>query len=950
MKNIYITIAILILTVALYGDSGEFGVKDAGMGLSGVARAQDATSIYMNPASAGLIRSSCFSAGYSRLAWGIGGAAIERGIGSYVYRRPSLGGAGVSFSILNQDVSYYARIGMTVAPEFFIFKKKIAVGVTGILYQTGYRPSQFVGHESGPDPLFADATQKNAFGISAGFAANPYRDLWIGLAARDINEPNLALQDTVAYGKRPLEIQAGFYYPIHKYFKPNIDLLWRNETINDESFVRLRVGAQARLPKGFRLRAGYDGTGIDAGLTLHSTALFGGMDIDYAFVYPLEKDLAEVGAMSHHFGLSIWGIARKPIMVDLVAEDIEVIDRPIVGIPNLVEGTLKNIGWERTVGFSVTLASRDSIGKWRTIYPVKFLDGVPPDSVVGISWNWQPKELGEYTLRMTVDDDGRSMPLMNGKIDERKEENNVVETVVQIDGVGDFGFKIETRKAYVTRLEYVVEEKPLLPVVFFEPGEAKLDSESVALLDIYAERMGVNPDVELVIEGFFDPSDGVVCTTAAKLEIRRAEAIKASIVGVDESLEKRIRIANTIDCAEPVYRIDPAKTIRDKSSIAAENRRAEMHIEFPSFERIFAEYELAVGESDVPASFEFNKTTIKLLKRNQDALLIVEGGFSVAEDSTMGLARAEALRQAIFSNDRTLLPGKARIFPGWDGPKVRATLNGEGILWAPKTSPPSVVGFENLDPQTTTITVTPIDFERIPVDSSHVAVVTSDGILVRHLLSCEGLPSESIEWDWLDEGGHLIRFESWVRVGVTTFAGKKQKQFISKGKEGRMQIRVKEVQRRIDRLLVVQFVFDETVPTSHFLESRLDGLAHGIVAESRAKLSPRVHLSGHTDFIGSEEHNIGLSNARANRELAVLRLYIAHHLGMSDPSKIDTWLAEHDAIIDASGYGSSRPYTLLAISPDGVAHLLGDNSKPHGRTVNRRVTVDHGVDEGFMKR
>ena len=937
--------AIAFLAVAAIGDSGEFGVKEAGKGLAGSATSLDATSIYTNPASAGLIRSSCFSAGYSRLAWGIGGAAIERGIGSYVYRRPEIGGAALSFSILNQDVSYYSRLGLTIAPEFELFRRRFAVGLTGTWYQTGYRPSRFTGHDDGPDPLFADATQKNAFGLSAGAIANVYRALWFGASARDINEPNLAFQDTVAYGKRPIELQAGFYYPFRSYFKPSLDLLWRNETINGDAFTRVRFGAEASLPKGFRVRAGYDGTGIDAGLTLHSSSLFGGLDLDYAFVYPLESGLAEVGAVSHHFGLSIWAAERKPMRLDLVADGVEAIDRPVPNIPNRVEGRLQNIGHERTGGFSVTLASLDSVGKWRMIYPVKYLDGLPPDSAVTLSWNWKPKAAGEYTLRMTVDDDGSELPFINGRIEERKEDNNIAETKATVGSAGGFDFSIETRKAYVTRLEYVVEEKPLLPIIFFEPGEADIDSEDVALMGIYARRLRANPDAQLVVEGFFDPSDAVACTAAARLELRRAEALKSAIISFDDRLEDRIRIANSIDCAEPVYRIDPAKAIRDASAIAAENRRAELHIEFPAIDSAFAKYSLSEGEVDVPASFRFDDAVIELLKRNQDALLIVEGGFDADEDSTVGLARAEALRQAIYKHDRTLLPGKVRIFPGWNGAKVRATLNGEGILWAPMTSEPSVVGFENLEPETTTLHITPINFERIKIDSSRVEIITPDGQLVRRISDKPGMPPRSVDWDWHDEGGHLIKPDSWVRVRVTTFLAGRKNEFVSQGKEGRMQVRVKDIQRSIHRLLVVQFVFDETAPMSHFLESRLDALAHGIASEAKAKLSPSIQLAGHTDAIGSEKHNLALSTARASRELAVLRLYLAHYLGLSKPSDVDAWLASHDAVIDAKGYGASRPYTLSAIGPDGVAQLLGDNSTPKGRNINRRVTVEHGVDE-----
>ncbi len=941
---------LLISTAGLFADSGEFGVKEAGMGLSGTARPLDATSVYMNPSAAGVLQANCFSAGYSRLAWGIGGAAIERGMMSYIFRRPDLGGAGLSFAMLNQDVSYYARLGLTVAPEFTILGKAVSIGATGTWYQTGYRPSQFTGHEAGPDPLFADATQKNAFGLSAGVTANLWRELSLGAALRDINEPNLALQDTIAIGARPMEFQCGLYYPVHMYFRPCVDFIWRNETINEKTFMRLRAGAEARLPRGFSVRAGYDGTGIDAGLTLRAGALFGGVDIDYAFVYPIEKDLAEVGAVSHHFGVSVWGLEKQPKRIDLTAERLEASGKITAGVDNDVIGVIRNIGKEPAGGFSVSLASVDSTGKWRVIYPAKYLDSAPIDSAITLEWKWRPPEPGTYRLRMTVDDDAREVPFINGKIDEKNKENNTIEIIVVVGPAGGFRFEIAERKANVTRLEYVVEEKPLVPVIFFEPASSELDSESVALLEIYSERMMANPDAVLNIEGFFDPSDGVACTAAAELEIQRAQAVFATLIKREPSLEPRIRIVNKIGCVEPRYRIDPAKVLRDKALIAAENRRAKLWIEFPDVDSLVARYTLAPGAVDVPSSEAVNPKAIEVLERNQDALIIVEGGFAAGEDSTVGLERAEALRKRIYNEFPRLLPGKVRIFPAWNGPQVRATLNGEGVLWAPTTSEPSVVGFENLTPETAKIKIIPVDFEKVPVDSSRVEIITTDDRMIRHIGTTNGLPPAEVSWDWRDEGGHLIKPESWVNVRVTTYSGKKATEFVSEGKEGRMQMRVKDVQRRIHRLLVVQFVFDETVPTSHFLESRLDGLAHGIVTEARAGLSPSVHLSGHTDAIGTEGHNLELSSRRANRELAILRLYIAHHLGLKSSSEIDEWLAGKNSTIDAAGYGASVPYKLMAIGPDGVELLLGDDAKPRGRTVNRRVTVEHGVDEDILKR
>ncbi len=945
MKRLYFILLIFGIATAISADGGEFGVKETGAGLTGVARYYDAGTIVMNPAAAGLIRSNCFTAGYSRLAWGIEGSKIERGLGVYVFRRPELGGMALNFNILNQDVSYYSKLGLTVTPEFTLFRRKMAFGITGNWYQTGYRPSQFQGHDEGLDPIFADGTQEDAFGITLGLMANFYRELWFGVTARDVNEPNLAFQDTVGYGTRPMEIQAGVYYPVDWFLKPSLDFVWRNETINEDQYMRVRAGTEMYLPRGIRVRAGYDGTGIDIGLTLHAGSLFGGLDVDYAFVYPIEKDLAEAGAISHHFGLSVWGIERKPKTIDFIAEEVTPAGPAIPNVKTEVVGKLYNNGRERSEGFSVSLAVQDSLGDWKIIYPVKYLDGLPPDSVVMLTWPWTPKSEGTYNLRMTVDDDGRKLPEINGNIVERKEDNNVALMPVNVIFMGNMEFTIDQRKGWVDRVDYLVEEMPLLPVVFFEPGGTEIDSVEREMFEIYAERLKLNPDAQLVIEGFFDPSDEVACTAGAELAIRRAQAVKMEFMDIDPAIDDRIRIANEIECAEPRPRIVPQGVVRAEELVAEENRRAEIRVEYPGTKDVFAEYSLPLGQTEVPGDIQFDDSTLAILKRNDDAMLLIEGGFAVGEDSVAGLSRAEALREKLMNYDPTILPGKIRLVPGWEGPTVRAVFSGEGLIWSPTLSLPSIVGYQDIDPENVNIQVTPTGFKGVSVDSSRVDIISPGGNFIRNVFCGRGLPPKNVRWDWKDEGGHLLTPDSWARIrGIVYIAGQPLI-YRSEGKQGRMKVSVRNIIRRISKLLVVQFVFDEAAPTSHFLESRLDGLAYDIIIQAKNDRRPGAQLAGHTDAIGTQPYNQQLSERRANRELKVLRLYMMHHLGIAKPAELDSWLAGEDATIGSTGYGATRPYTVQSISASGLSVVLGDNETSRGRTVNRRVTVEYSVDE-----
>lgn len=103
-----------------------------------------------------------------------------------------------------------------------------------------------------------------------------------------------------------------------------------------------------------------------------------------------------------------------------------------------------------------------------------------------------------------------------------------------------------------------------------------------------------------------------------------------------------------------------------------------------------------------------------------------------------------------------------------------------------------------------------------------------------------------------------------------------------------------------------QFAFDEATLKPEG-EERLDALAQDIQSLGAGNVS-RIEVVGHTDSIGTEEYNQGLSERRAQSVVDYLVLQ-----GI-DP-----------AIISARGAGEANP--------------IADNSTPEGRAQNRRVDV-----------
>lgn len=112
----------------------------------------------------------------------------------------------------------------------------------------------------------------------------------------------------------------------------------------------------------------------------------------------------------------------------------------------------------------------------------------------------------------------------------------------------------------------------------------------------------------------------------------------------------------------------------------------------------------------------------------------------------------------------------------------------------------------------------------------------------------------------------------------------------------------KEVVETVE--LEVQFDFDKSTIKSHF-EPQFRELAQAL----RENPDKTITIEGHTDWIGTDEYNQGLSERRAN----AVKQKLVEDYGI-DPARLDT-----------RGYGESRP--------------VADNETPAGRQQNRRAVA-----------
>jgi OOP family OmpA-OmpF porin len=115
---------------------------------------------------------------------------------------------------------------------------------------------------------------------------------------------------------------------------------------------------------------------------------------------------------------------------------------------------------------------------------------------------------------------------------------------------------------------------------------------------------------------------------------------------------------------------------------------------------------------------------------------------------------------------------------------------------------------------------------------------------------------------------------------------------------------------RVDESLSADVLFAvDSATLTPAARSTLDALA----ARLRDRAVGEIVITGHTDSTGADDHNLRLSQARAQSVLDVLRAGVGA-----------------DARMTAVGRGEQEP--------------VADNSTPEGRTQNRRVTVTYKVD------
>ena len=265
----------------------------AAMGGASLANTADSAALFLNPAASARLETGEAYFMYNQLYAGLSGVgAIGQGfIAAGLPTRYGTFSAGFgdfqAAGLLQERV-----IGLSYSRRLF---GVLDAGVTGKYLSQNY----LIGSDpaAASDPVFAHGTSRGAFALDAGVIA-PLGGSWkVGLAVRNINEPNVGL---ASVDRVPREVQAGLSYDFAPWaLRLTADYVYQDipwGTFSDRT--RPSVGLEKTFVNDMvRFRVGATPDQFSGGIGVR----FGPVDFDYTFI--LSRGLISNNAGTQQAGI-----------------------------------------------------------------------------------------------------------------------------------------------------------------------------------------------------------------------------------------------------------------------------------------------------------------------------------------------------------------------------------------------------------------------------------------------------------------------------------------------------------------------------------------------------------------------------------------------------------------------------------------------------------------------
>jgi len=491
----------------------------------------------------------------------------------------------------------------------------------------------------------------------------------------------------------------------------------------------------------------------------------------------------------------------------------------------------------------------------------------------------------------------------------------------------------------LTQVASIIEDEPIVPLLFFQsrkalllppPEDAQID-HSERTIKIIGERLARNPDVKLLITGFYDTIGDSIRDKAEgeKLAYRRAEFVRKKFVEQFPKIEDQITVAD-ISSYKPwerrVEKQDFEGTRRGKHLVAEENRRVELTLLPPEITLVPP---LTEDKLDELSNIFSRNPDIELeitARGNYPTIDLVDSLLFFAEEFRKSLPE-EIARRAYIRGERTI-----------EEPlNISLKLTADGIFYNPPKRKKLHKDFE-VDPEFNRVSFHTKFKGELKPEKFTVTIIDDQGHSILKLASGKRL-KERLSWDWkLPDGSFADPERTYFAIlSATDEAG----QTAADTTEA-LHVEVKNREELSERFILVQFIFGGTKSEAEYNDARLQRMAKRILARIERTDSPKkVIVAGHTDNVGVKAGNERLSQRRAEEQLNNLKRYFILYENLKGTKDLNDFLTAHRTQIIPKGYSDSKPYHINRWQGENLTEILyGDNRTPAGRIANRRVEIE----------
>ncbi|MCD6418488.1 OmpA family protein [bacterium] len=945
-------LAFLLILSASFSQVDETSARALGMGGAYSASSLDGNAPIWNPGAMDAFKRMALSLNYSAFHIGLEDDFLQEGGLGYVLhldRKFRYGSVGISYTQFLSDVYSQGVLTLGYAKRIFgdADGKCLSVGANFVLYRNGFNDANFHNFDANDPLVVNNGTSSMAFSADAGIYYRPMKLFSVGVCAKNLMSPDVSISQSGA-SKEPMKIRGGLFFNLGV-VNPTIEVEYRTEAANDKN-LDMHIGLEKNFGESFAMRAGYNRNDVGLGFGYTHWGEKVSWGIDYAVLYPLMTEMAKEYFTTHRIGFNLY-VEPPPVPVEdlaVVEGSVNIVpDRLILGQEATISAQVENRGEKLEKKVPVSVYYQDADGNWVLAVPIEKIT-IKPGEILPLKFKWMPPAKGNYTIYVAVDDNGKKLPAVKGKIEEVDEDNNVGFADASVFRKPEGMISPESKSLAVSKLLLYQEEEPIIPLVFFEKNSSTVDDRFDRMLSIVANRLKNNPDVKIDLHGYYDKSTDDVADPQ-KLATDRANAVRNKLLSFGAPAD-RVNVRTTgYDMSESRAGLPEEQVIaRDRKMMQNENRRVEINAWFTEGNEFLIKVPFS-GTSKEPANTEdlarFISSMRSLLQRNEEVIILVEGYAMEGDREAEELSFKRAANVAKWIKGKLGPEFAERVYVHQAYEKsvpeneVWVFPNPEGVVYRPKEAD-RVLEDYTIEGSEENLVKIDADVDA-GVDSFAVSIVDEKGNTVRLLAAGKGQVPKGISWDWRDEAGMLLDFDEKYFAKLQIW-DKMGEQLITTSDT--MGIQISKQGKRIESLVIVIFMFNQSQPQSKFLESRIEYVARRLIYRAqKGQYKLIATVAGYTDSIGPEYANIALSRQRAERELGRVRKYMKYLLNLDTDAQLDNWLKEHNVVLKAKGYGERIPYVIRRWNSQlktAETVEIGENDLPEGRTVNRRVLLE----------